>query len=122
MLRQHLAQREAAHAAVVGGEAAVLEDRVAEQVGGDHRDDEAGVGERVLEPVDLLLALGVGGAEGEQVVVVEGEAVGAEFGELLDGVHHVQRRAGGAAERVGAVLADGPETEGELVGAGGWWS
>ena len=39
---QDLAQGEAADAAVVGGEAAVLEDRVAEQVGGDHRDDHAG--------------------------------------------------------------------------------
>ena len=108
---QHLAQREAAHGAVVRGEAAVLEDRRAEQVGGDHRHDEAGVGERLLEAVDLLLALGVRRAEGEQVVVVEGEAVGAELGELLDGVDDVERVAGRAAERVGAVVADGPEAE-----------
>ena len=115
----HLAHREAAHGAVVRGEAAVFEDGGAEQVGGDHRDDQAGVGEGALEAVDLLLALGVGRAEGEEVVVVEGEAVGAELGELLDGVHGVEGRAGGAAERVGAVVADGPEAEGELVGGGG---
>ena len=74
---------------------------------------------RLLEAVDLLLALGVGRAEREQVVVVEGQAVGAELGELLDGVHDVERGAGRAAERVGPVVADGPESERELVVAGG---
>ena len=39
---QHLAQPEPAHAAVVGGQPAVLEHRVAEGVGGDHLDDQAG--------------------------------------------------------------------------------
>ena len=50
---------------------------------------------------------------------MEGEAVGAHLGELLDGVHHVEGLAGRAAERVGAVVADGPETERELVGGRG---
>ena len=45
-----------------------------------------------LQPVDLVAALGVGRAEREQVVVVEGEAVGAELGELVHGVR--PRRAG----------------------------
>ena len=38
---QHLGQREPAHVAVVGGERAVLEDRVAEQVRGRHRHHQA---------------------------------------------------------------------------------
>ena len=56
---QHLAESEAANRAVVRREAAVLEDRCAEQVGGDHRNDEAGVGECLLEAVDLVLARGI---------------------------------------------------------------
>ena len=75
--------------------------------------------ERALQAVDLLLALGVRRAEREEVVVVEGEAVGAELVELLDDVHDVEGVAGRAAEGVGAVVADGPEAEGELVVAGG---
>ena len=46
---------------------------------------------------------------------MEGEAVGAKLGELLNGVHDIEWRAGGAAEGVGSVVADGPESEGELV-------
>jgi hypothetical protein len=110
--------REAADAAVVGGEAAVLEHGGAKQVGGDHRDDEAGVGQRLLEPVDLLLPLGDAGAERKQVVIVEGESVGADLGEVSDGVDNVEVRPGRAAERVRAVVADGPQAEGEFVVAG----
>ena len=42
----HLAHRVPAHAAVVAGEAAVLEHRVAEQVGGDHRHHHPGLVQR----------------------------------------------------------------------------
>src|SRR3546814_668838 len=119
-LAKDLAQREAANLTVVGGEAAVLEHGRTEEVGGHHRHDDTGVGERALETVDLRLTLGVGGAEGEQVVVVERQAVRAELRELLDDVDDVQRRSGGTPEGVGAVVADGPETERELVlGSGG---
>jgi len=38
---------------------------------------------------------------------------------LLDDVDGVERGAGRAAERVGALPSDGPEAEGELVVAGG---
>ena len=116
---QHLAQGEATHLTVVGGEAAVLEHRSGEEVGGDHRDGQPGRFQRALQPVDLRLPLGIGGAEGEQVVVVEGHAVGAELSELLHGVHDVERATSRAAEGVGAVVADGPEAEGELVGRSG---
>ena len=60
---QHLAQREAAHVAVVAGEAAVLEHRVGEQVGGHHRDDQAGLVERLAEPVDVARRGPASGAE-----------------------------------------------------------
>ncbi len=116
---QHLAQREPANRAVVGGEAAVLEHGLAEQVGGDHGHGHAGVGEGLLEAVDLVLADGGRGTEREQVVIVEGEAVGAELGQARDRLDGVQRGAGRAAERVGPVVTDGPEAEGKFVGGGG---
>ena len=46
---QDLAQCVAAYGAVVAGERAVLEDGVGERVGRHHRDDHAGLRERVLE-------------------------------------------------------------------------
>ena len=49
----HLAQREPAHAAVVARERAVLEHRVGEQVRRHHRDDHPGLGQRVLEALDV---------------------------------------------------------------------
>ena len=118
-LAHGLAHRVAAHAAVVGGESTVFEDGGAEKVGGDHRHDDPGVCHRLLEAVDLLLAFGVRGAEGEEVVVMEGEAVCAELSELLDRVDDVEGCARRAAEGVRAVVSHGPESEGELIVTGG---
>ncbi len=112
----HLAQRVATHAAVVAGEAAVLEHRVGEQVGGDHRDDQAGLGQRVLEPGDLLVALARLGAERHQVVVVERHAPRAELAELVHRLDRVEVGAGRVTERVTGLPADRPQSEAELVG------
>ena len=116
----HLADREAAYVAVVGRERTLLEDRVGEQVRGRGRDGEAGVGEALLEAGDDRVALGLADAEGDHVVVVEVDAVGAQAGEALqrvDGIHVRTRRV---AERVTARPGNGPQTEGELVlGDGG---
>ena len=78
-------------------------------------DDEAGLVERLLEPADQLVALGVVGAEREQVVVVEVHAIGAELGEPVDGVDRVERGAGRPAEHVLGRPADGPDPERESV-------
>ena len=115
----HLAQREPPDRAVVAGEPAVLEHRVREQVRGHHRHRHAGLRQRVLEPGDVLVAVGVPGAERDQVVVVEGDARGAACGELVHRHDRVERRAGGVAERVAALPADGPEPEREAVLPGG---
>lgn len=114
-----LAQGEAAYVPVVGGERAVLEDRVGEEVRSGHRHREPGAVQGGPEALDDRVALGVRGAEGDQVVVVEGDAVRAEVGEPLDGLDGVERRAGRLAERVAALPADGPEAEGEAVLGGG---
>ena len=118
-LPHRLAHGEAAHTAVIGGESSVLEDGCAEQVGRDHRDDHSGVGESLLQSIDLLLPFRIARSEGEQVVIVECEAVGTEFGEAGDGFDHVERRSGGSAEGVGSVVPHRPQAEGELIVAGG---
>ena len=116
---EHLAQREAAHVAVVRGEAAVLEDGSREEVRRDHRNDKPRRIQCPAEAGDLRVAHLVGGAEGEEVVVVERESVGPGLGELLNNVHHVEVGARRATKRVGPVVADGPQTKGELVCGGG---
>jgi hypothetical protein len=56
--------------------------------------------ERALEARHDAVALGGGRAVGDQVVVVEVDAVGAELGELRDAYVRVERRARRLAERV----------------------
>jgi hypothetical protein len=46
---------------------------------------------------------------------VEGDAPGAELGELVHGVDRVDGLAGRAAERIAAGVADSPEAEREPV-------
>jgi hypothetical protein len=92
---------------------------VGEQVGGHHRHDEAGLVQGGAEAGDQPVALGGVRAEGDEVVVVEGDAVGAQLGEAVHGLDGVQRGPGGVAEGVAGLPADGPESEGELVVPGG---
>src|SRR5690606_41763462 len=62
----------------------------------------------------------VGGSAGRYVCVVSDRRPGgAERGDLLYGVLDVEPGTGRPAERVGAVVADGPEAEREPVGLGG---
>ena len=112
---QHLGQRVAADVAVVGGQPAVLEDGVAEQVGRGHLHAQAGLGQRLGEAGQLLLP---GGLVGHQVVVVEGDGRGTELGEPVHGLDRVQPRADGAAEDVDALPSHRPEAEAEPVVAG----
>ena len=56
-----------------------------------------------------------GRARRHQVVVVEAHAVGAQLGQVLDGVDRVERGPDLVAEGVPARVADGPEAEGEVV-------
>src|SRR5689334_9586042 len=118
---QHLADREPAHVPVVRGERAVLEHRVGEQVRRHHRDGQAGLRERVLEPGDQLGPVGLGRAERDQVVVVERHPGRAELGQPVHGLHRVERRSGRVAERVAAEPADRPQPESEPVFLGRNW-
>jgi hypothetical protein len=111
----HLAQRVAAHVAVVAGERAVLEHRVGEQVRGRHRHDEPGLVQRLAEPSDVVGPGRVVAAERDQVVVVEGDAVRAALGQPVHGLDRVQRGPGGIAERVAGGPAHRPQSERELV-------
>ena len=109
---EHLRQRVPADLTVVRGQAAVLEDGVGEQVRGHHLDRQPGVGQRLGEPLQHLLA---GRFVGYDVVVVERDRGGPQLRELLHRVDRVHRRADRRTEDVDALPADGPQTEGELV-------
>src|SRR5215208_6874266 len=63
----------------------------------------------------LVVAIG---AEGDQVVVVEGDPPGAQLGQAVHALHRVQRGPGGLAEGVPGWPADRPQAEAELVVSG----
>ena len=71
--------------------------------------------ERTLEPRHDRVALGRARAEGHEVVVVEADAVRADFGEVLHRVDGIERCPHLVAERVSARAADCPETESEVI-------
>ena len=110
-----LVQGVGAHLGVVGRERTILESRVTEQVGGRHRHDQAGVGQCLLEIGHDAVALGGRGVNGNQVVVVEVDAVRADLGQQVDDLHGREFGAHGRTERVGAGVADGPQAKGEFV-------
>src|SRR5690606_22013231 len=83
-----------------------------------HLADHAGLVDGLLQPSDQLVALRLGGVEGDQVVVVEGEAPGAELLELAHGLEGVEVGPGSGAELVAGGPAHGPQAEGELVRRG----
>ncbi len=111
----HLAQREPADLAVVGGERALLEHRVEEQVGGDHRHDQPGLVQRAAQPLEAALPLGLAHLERHDVVVVERDAPRAQLGQAVHGAHRIERRPGGVTERIAGLPADRPQAERELV-------
>ena len=110
-----LLQGVGAHPRVVGGEGAVLESGVAEEVGGGHGDHDPGVGQGLLEVLDDLVALGRRGVDRHEVVVVEVDAVGPHLGQQVDDLDRREHRAHRLAEGVAAGVADRPEAERELV-------
>jgi hypothetical protein len=112
---RRLLQGEGAHAGVVAREGAVLEDRIAEEIGRRHRHDDPVVAQRLLELGDDRVALLRTGVDRHEVLVVEIDAVGAHLGEQLDDLGRGEHRAHGCAEGITARIADGPETETELV-------
>jgi hypothetical protein len=111
----HLGQREPPDLAVVGGERPVPEHRVAEQVRGGGGHHQAGLGQRLAEGADALVPPGLGGVEGEDVVVVEVHPVGAEFGQFVHGALGRHRRPHGTPEHVDPLPADRPDAEREPV-------
>ena len=102
------------HLGVVAGERAVFEDRVAEQVGGRHRDNQAVVLERLAEVFFDLIGFGGGSVDRDQVVVVKVDAVRAGFADDVDDLLHRQLRPGWPAERIATDVADRPQAEGGI--------
>ena len=117
---QGLLQGIGAHLRVIAGEGAILEDRVAEQVGGRHGHDQPGIRQRLAEVLFDRFGFGGRGVDGDQVVVVEVDAIGADFAEQVDQLGGGFVGAGGGAKGVGAAIADRPQAKGEFVlGLGG---
>src|SRR5579859_4431493 len=110
-----LAQRVPADVAVVGGERAVLEHRMGEQVGRRAGHHQPGAVQRGPERGDPRRLLRGPGLDGVEVVVVEVDAVGAELGQLVHGPLGRHRCPGGGPEHIGALPADGPDAEREPV-------
>ena len=90
-----------------------------EQVRGHHRDLHAGLVESHLEAIDLGATIGVGRAEWNEIVVVEGDAVGPELGQLMHCADGIDRGTGGIAERITGLPTNGPQAEGEVVSGSG---
>ena len=116
---QELAQPEAAHPAVVGGQPAVLDHGVAEGVRRDHLDDQARRVGRLLETREDAAPGGLVGAEGEDVVVVERDPPRADLGQLVAVLPGVEGGAAGGSEGVDPDPADRPQAERERVLRGG---
>ncbi len=114
-----LPDREAAYVAVIVGEAPVPEHRMREQVGGGHRDLQPGLVQGLSERLEVLFALLPRHPEREDVVVVEGDAVGPEVREPMHCLRRCHRRPHHPTEHVDALPPHGPEAEGEPVLAGG---
>jgi hypothetical protein len=101
---------------VIRGEGAVLEDGVAEEVGGGHRDLHIVVREGLLELRHDPVSLRRRGVDGDQVVIVEVHAVGAERGEPFHALAGHDLLPDGLAKRVATGIPEGPETKGKPVG------
>jgi len=112
----HLLRGEQAHGGVGAGEGAVLEHgMVVERVRGGHRGLDAGVGHHLLDVAHNAVALAGAGGEGDDVVVVELEAVALALGQSLDAFESGQFRARLIAERIAPAILQAPDAEGELV-------
>src|SRR5262249_28786772 len=110
-----LLQRVGADLRVVRRERAVLERRIGEKIRRRHRNEEAGLVQRLLEVPDDLIPLGRRRGNRHEIVVVEVDPHRAHFRQQVhdpDGRHRLTHRL---AERIAAGIADRPEAEGERV-------
>src|ERR1019366_1869365 len=110
-----LGQGETAHVTVVGGESALLEHRMREQVGRRGGHDQAGLLQGPAEISDLLVPLRAGRVEVEHVVVVEVHPVGAELGELAHRPVSGHGRPYRGAEYLHSLPSHGPYAERKAV-------
>ena len=86
-----LLHSEAADLWVVGRESPLLEDRTPEEVGRRHRHSHAGGVEHFTEPLHDGFPLGRRGTVGNEVVVVETDAVGTKVGQTAHRLRGIER-------------------------------
>src|SRR5215472_460001 len=112
---QSFLQRVSADFRIVCGEGAVAKDGMEEKGNGGHGNDDTVSGTSLFKLRNDAVALGPGGIDRNQIVVVQIDAPGSHFRKQAD---NVDRRKGGAhkiSERIAAAVADGPKSEGKLV-------
>jgi hypothetical protein len=69
---------------------------------------------RGLEIPHDLIALAGGGVDGNQIIVMEADAIGADFAQHVANLRRRDALAHRLAERIAAGIADGPKTEAEF--------
>jgi hypothetical protein len=100
-------------------EGPILEDRIGEQIRGGHGHGHARGVESFAEVADEAIALGGGGIDRHQVVVVKVHSPGADLGEAMHSNDRIQWRSNELAEWIASSIADRPETKREFVRCGG---
>ena len=96
-------------------EGAVLEDWIGEQIRRCHRHRQARGLERAAELGDDAVALERSCIDRHEIVVVEIDSPHAELGKLVHGENRIQQRADELAEGIAPAIADGPQSERELI-------
>ena len=112
----HLLDGVRPHPGVVAGERTILEHRVAEEVRGGGRAQDARGFHRPLGFIDDRPLLGRRRVHRPQVVIVVLEAVDVALAEAADSLDAAQGRPRLGAERVTAAVHDRPEAKREFVG------
>ena len=110
-----LLDRQRTHRRIVGGERAVLEGGVREQVRRRHRHHEPVVQTRLPEVAHDSVPIGRRRVDGHQVVVMQVDSPGADVTEQPGKLDRGQPRPHRGAEGIASRVADRPETKGELV-------
>jgi len=86
-----------------------------EEVGSGHGHPHPRLIEGLPELPDDGLSFGVGRTVGDEVAVVEADAVGPELGQMVNRIDRVEGGPGFEAEGISSLVPHGPEAEREVI-------
>jgi hypothetical protein len=87
-----------------------------EEIRCGHRNLHSGFGKRLLEAKDLSITVCLAGPEGNQIIIMEGDAIRSTLCKLIDSPNRIDRRTCRCAKWIGRLPTNGPESKGELIG------